>query len=127
MGLGMGVLWTAIGLFFLISEWTGHESFTVPKTGINWGWILIVLGIWRTWWWWISVEKPRRRRLSFQADRRQMDLEMDQEIAALETETEAALEAETEAALEAETEAALEAETEAALEAETEALEQEKN
>ena len=82
MGLWIGLIWIGFGVFFLISEWTCQAAFTIPKTRISWGWLIVALGIWRTWWWWVSVEKPRRRRLAFNADRRQMELEIEQDMAA---------------------------------------------
>ncbi|TNE49486.1 MAG: hypothetical protein EP343_11580 [Deltaproteobacteria bacterium] len=80
MGLWMGIFWIAIGLFLLISQWTGQAQYPIPKLNINLGWVIVALGAWRIWWWWKTTEEPHRRRLAFEKERRQMELELDRQI-----------------------------------------------
>lgn len=80
MGLWMGIFWIGIAIFLLLSQWLGKASYPLPKLNINLGWVVLVLGIWRLWWWWTTVEKPYRRRLAFQQEQRQMELELEQKL-----------------------------------------------
>lgn len=79
-GLWMGLFWIGIGVFLILSQWFGRASYSIPKLNISWGWLIMLVGVWRIWWWWISVEQPHRRRLAFEQEQRQMELELEQKI-----------------------------------------------
>ena len=64
----MGLLWIGVGIIFLLSPLFGGGRYVLPKIGIDLGWIVIGLGIFRLWWWWKFDELPRRRRIALRLE-----------------------------------------------------------